>query len=204
MVSERGFKENTKKLNSPPAVCLRDASSVQVLPAPLAIDVAGNRHCSFPQPSLPYPQQRRLFSIALSGSQLARIAGGTAIGIASMLSPLYIAEISPEHMRGRPVSLNQLAITIGILLSYVTGWALSFTGPAAWRWMFASMAIPSLFFFCALFAVPEGPRWLIKMRRDKQALAALDRSGEHESRLAEIKRALAEGANVKWAQWRKP
>ena len=66
---------------------------------------------------------------------LARVAGGIAIGIASMLSPLYIAEISPEHMRGRLVSLNQLAITIGILLSYVTGWALSFTGPAAWRWM---------------------------------------------------------------------
>ena len=127
---------------------------------------------------------------------LFRVAGGIAIGIASMLSPLYIAEISPEHMRGRLVSLNQLAITIGILLSYVTGWALSFTGPAAWRWMFASMAIPSLLFFFALFAVPESPRWLIKMRRDKQALSVLDRSGEPESRLAEIKRALAEEANV--------
>ena len=77
----------------------------------------------------------------------ARVVAGTAIGIASMLAPLYIAEVSPPRIRGRLVSLNQLAIMTGILLSYLVGWRLASLGANSWRWMFASAAIPSLLFF---------------------------------------------------------
>ena len=76
----------------------------------------------------------------------ARLVAGVAIGIASMLAPLYIAEVSPEAIRGRLISLNQLAIVLGILISYLTGWGLSFLGAGSWRWMFASAALPSLLF----------------------------------------------------------
>jgi sugar porter (SP) family MFS transporter len=122
----------------------------------------------------------------------ARIAAGTAIGIASMLAPLYIAEISPDRIRGRLISLNQLAIVLGILLSYLAGWALSFLGTASWRWMFSLCILPSLFFFVALFVVPESPRWLIKMGDDSQALTILERLGEPASRVQDIKASLAE------------
>jgi sugar porter (SP) family MFS transporter len=126
----------------------------------------------------------------------ARLIGGVAIGIASTLAPLYIAEVAPETIRGQLVSMNQLAITLGILISYLTGWALSFTGTAGWRWMFASMALPSLFFFFALFTVPESPRWLVKKRRETEALAVLQRFGEPASRIGEIKAALAQEADA--------
>jgi sugar porter (SP) family MFS transporter len=137
---------------------------------------------------------------------IARIVAGTAIGIASMLAPLYIAEVSPQAIRGRLVSLNQLAIVLGILLSYLTGWALSFTGEGSWRWMFASVALPSLLFFAALFAVPESPRWLVKMGRDVRALAILKRLGEPASKVDAIKTVLAEeaGADLFHRSLRKP
>jgi len=75
---------------------------------------------------------------------VARLVGGVAIGIASTLSPLYIAEISPAQKRGLLVSLNQLAIVTGILLSYSVNYLLTGAGPANWRWMFASAAVPRL------------------------------------------------------------
>ncbi|WP_321476503.1 sugar porter family MFS transporter [uncultured Paludibaculum sp.] len=103
----------------------------------------------------------------------ARVAGGVAIGMASLLAPLYIAEVAPAHMRGRLVSLNQMAIVTGILLAYVVNWTLSWMGPEAWRWMFAVAAIPSLFFLVALFFVPESPRWLCEKGRDSEAHAVL-------------------------------
>ncbi|HEX4168091.1 MAG TPA: sugar porter family MFS transporter [Bryobacteraceae bacterium] len=131
---------------------------------------------------------------------LARLVAGVAIGIASMLAPLYIAEVSPEGSRGQLVSLNQLAIVIGILISYLTGWGLSFLGAESWRWMFASAALPSILFFFALFAVPESPRWLIKMSRDPQALSVLRRLGEPDSNLQTIRAALAEEADAKLFQ----
>jgi len=100
---------------------------------------------------------------------LARLAGGVAIGLASTLSPLYIAEISPPRIRGLLVSVNQLAIVSGILLSYSVNYALTGAGPANWRWMFASAAVPSGLFLLALLFVPESPRWLVQKGRESEA-----------------------------------
>ena len=124
----------------------------------------------------------------------ARLVAGMAIGIASLLCPLYIAEVSPAGIRGLLVSLNQLAIVTGILISYLVGWSLSSLGPASWRWMFASAALPSVLFYLALFTVPESPRWLTKERRYGDALALLTRLGERDAalRLKEIKTAVEE------------
>ena len=122
----------------------------------------------------------------------ARVVAGVAIGIASMLSPLYIAEISPPAIRGRLVSLNQLAIMTGILVSYLTGWALASLGQESWRWMFASAALPSVLFYFALFTVPESPRWLLKEDRAEEALKVLTRLGEPTSRLTEIRQTIQE------------
>src|SRR5437763_14868540 len=93
---------------------------------------------------------------------MARLLGGVAIGIASTLSPLYIAEISPAPKRGLLVSLNQLAIVSGILLSYSVNYLLTGAGPANWRWMFAAAALPSVLFFLTLLFIPESPRWLMQ------------------------------------------
>jgi MFS family permease len=109
-----------------------------------------------------------------------------------MLAPLYIAEVSPAAIRGRLVSLNQLAIVIGILVSYLVGWQLASLGDESWRWMFAVAAIPSLFFFGALFSVPESPRWLVKEGRRAEAEKILARLGEPPSQIIEIERTIAE------------
>jgi SP family arabinose:H+ symporter-like MFS transporter len=145
-----------------------------------------------------------LFALSALGAALprslaefaaARFAGGLAIGMASLLAPLYIAEVSPARIRGRLVSLNQMAIVSGILLAYLVNWLLSYRGPGSWRWMFASAAIPSLAFFAALFFVPESPRWLTEAGREREALAVLERiNGSVRARLEldEIKAAIAE------------
>jgi sugar porter (SP) family MFS transporter len=125
----------------------------------------------------------------------ARLVGGLAIGVASVLAPLYIAEISPRAIRGRLVSLNQMAIVTGILLAYFVNWLLSFAGPSSWRWMFASAAIPSAAFFLALLFVPESPRFLVETGREAQALAVLERVGGEDAarlELAEIRDTIAE------------
>jgi sugar porter (SP) family MFS transporter len=121
----------------------------------------------------------------------ARVVAGVAIGIASMLAPLYIAEVSPAAIRGRLVSLNQLAIVLGILVSYLVGWAMAGLGEGSWRWMFAVAAVPSLLFFGALFFVPESPRWLVKEGRRDEAAQVLARLGEPPSQLREIERVIA-------------
>jgi sugar porter (SP) family MFS transporter len=119
-----------------------------------------------------------LFTISSIGAALprdlfqfviARLVGGAAIGIASTLSPLYIAEISPARMRGFFVSLNQLAIVTGILLSYSVNYLLTGAGPANWRWMFASAALPSVGFLLTLLFIPESPRWLMQKGREAEA-----------------------------------
>jgi sugar porter (SP) family MFS transporter len=119
-----------------------------------------------------------LFTISSLGSALprdltefviARVIGGLAIGIASSLSPLYIAEISPAKTRGLMVSLNQLAIVVGILLSYGVNYLLAGAGGANWRWMFASAAVPSICFLAALLFISESPRWLVQNHRENDA-----------------------------------
>ena len=96
-----------------------------------------------------------------------RIIGGIGVGIASMVSPMYIAEIAPPDKRGSLVGLNQFAIIFGMLVVYFVNYFIAKQGDAewlhttGWRWMFASLAIPSGIFFLLLFAAPETPRWLV-------------------------------------------
>ena len=106
---------------------------------------------------------------------VARLVGGLAIGVASLLAPLYIAEIAPAPIRGKLVTLNQLAIVTGILLAYLTSYYLADMGLVAWRWMFASAALPSALFMFALLLVPESPRWLLGRGREAEARRTLTR-----------------------------
>jgi SP family arabinose:H+ symporter-like MFS transporter len=124
---------------------------------------------------------------------VARFIGGIAIGVASMLAPLYIAEVSPARIRGRLVSLNQMAVVTGILLAYVVNWMLSFSGASSWRWMFAVAMVPSLGLFTGLFFVPESPRWLMEQGRTLDARLVLERveGGERaQAQLLEIQESL--------------
>ncbi len=117
----------------------------------------------------------------------ARFIGGLAIGAGSVLAPLYIAEVAPARSRGRLVSLNQMAIVIGILVAYLVNWGLSFLGSSSWRWMFAAAAVPSLALVIALFFVPESPRWLVEMGRSAEAFTVLNRVNGTTVAAAEIK-----------------
>ena len=104
-----------------------------------------------------------------------RIIGGIGVGLASVLSPMYIAEISPSSIRGKLVSWNQLAIVTGILVVYFVNYYIARQGDAdwniayGWRWMFASSAVPAIFFFICLLFVPESPRWLVMKGEEKRA-----------------------------------
>ncbi len=129
----------------------------------------------------------------------ARFLGGIAIGVASMLAPLYIAEVSPARIRGRLVSLNQMAIVTGILLAYLVNWALSFSGASSWRWMFAAAVVPSLGLFIGLFFVPESPRWLVEQDREAEARMILSRvegTERAEVQLTEIRESLRHEAGT--------
>ena len=142
-----------------------------------------------------------IFAVSSLGTGLAahftafvewRMLGGFAISLASGISPMYVAEISPAHLLCRLVSLNQLAIVIGILSAQVVNWLiarpvphgasaheilLSWNGQWGWRWMFAVTAVPSTLFLIATFLVPESPRWLASKGRKRQALQVLERRG---------------------------
>jgi sugar porter (SP) family MFS transporter len=115
-----------------------------------------------------------------------RFIGGLGIGSASILSPLYISEISPARIRGALVSVNQMAIVTGILLAYFINWIFAGVGPSNWRWMFATGAFPSLIFFALVLKVPESPRWLVKQRREAEALGVLSRVNPAEIASAEV------------------
>lgn len=104
---------------------------------------------------------------------VARLVLGLAIGVAAVVAPLYIAESAPMTIRGALVSTYQLAITVGILLSYLTGLAIS--GAGSWRIMFALGAVPGVVFLAGLLALPESPRWLVLRGREAEAATALRR-----------------------------
>src|SRR6266852_3403193 len=142
-----------------------------------------------------------LFALTSVGNALAsnftifiawRIFGGIAIGLASNLSPMYIAEIAPAQVRGKLVSVNQLTIVIGILLAQFMNWIIdkpvpsgasaleilnSWNGQTGWRWMFGVTAVPSLLFFLGMLSVPESPRWLARNGRPDKAKRILQRLG---------------------------
>ena len=92
---------------------------------------------------------------------LGRLAGGLAIGLSSVLTPVYISEIAPARNRGTLVSMNQMAIVIGILIAYLVNWTMAGLGQSSWRWMLGVAVIPALLLFFGLLGVPESPRWLI-------------------------------------------
>lgn len=137
-----------------------------------------------------------------------RISGGVAIGLASNLSPMYIAEISPARNRGKMVSINQLTIVIGVLLAQGVNWLIakpipagatpldilkSWNGQVGWRWMFGVTAIPAMVFFVGMLFVPESPRWLALHGDPKKAFEILRRIGGEAygtEALAEIESAL--------------
>jgi len=123
-----------------------------------------------------------------------RFIGGLGIGSAAVLSPLYIAEVSPARIRGALVSLNQMAIVTGILLAYFVNWVFAGSGPANWRYMYAMGAVPSVIFFLLLLKVPESPRWLVKKGREAEAsrvLSQVDTAEAAARGLREIKETLA-------------
>jgi len=108
---------------------------------------------------------------------LFRMLSGLAVGTAALVCPMYIAEISPAPLRGRMVTFYQLAITMGILLAYLSNYFLLNTGTNNWRWMFSSQSAPALLFFFGLFLVAESPRWLIRKGRLSDASRVLERIG---------------------------
>ena len=138
---------------------------------------------------------------ALTPFILYRILGGVGVGLASMLAPMYIAEIAPPTDRGRLVTLQQIAIVAGITLVYFVNWAIALQGneswglTTGWRWMLASEAIPAAIFLLLLLLVPDSPRWLVFKGREDQALAVLRRISDDavaKLTLAEIHASLVE------------
>jgi MFS transporter, SP family, arabinose:H+ symporter len=144
-----------------------------------------------------------LFTVSAIGVGLAnqfntfviyRIIGGVGIGLASILSPMYIAEVSPSSVRGRFVSINQLTIVIGVLLAQLVNWLISvshdmpdnattiqilesWNGRIGWRWMFAVEAIPAILFLIFSLMIPESPRWLVKSSNSEKAFKVLKKIG---------------------------
>src|SRR5690606_23699043 len=117
------------------------------------------------------------FSDSLTIFICMRFAAGIGVGMASILSPLYIAEISPASVRGRNVAINQLTIVIGILITNLVNYYLADSGPAAWRWMFGLGAAPALLFLIGVLWLPESPRWLVTVGKIKQAEGILSKIG---------------------------
>jgi len=128
-----------------------------------------------------------------------RIVGGLGVGAASLTSPMYIAEISPARIRGRMVSVNQLAIVSGMVVVYFVNYFIEGRGDVAWntevgwRWMFGSEAIPATLLLLFLLAVPESPRWLTERGRRHAAhriLARIDGTASADRAMAQIREAL--------------
>lgn len=150
---------------------------------------------------LPLIAAAALFTIAAIGTGavnhftpfiIYRLIGGIGIGLASAISPMYIAEISPASMRGRLVSINQLTIVIGILLAQIANYLIAEEIPAGateemiiqswnsqqgWRWMFWAGTVPAILFFVLSFFIPESPRFLAKTGRLKESDGILRRIG---------------------------
>lgn len=148
-----------------------------------------------------------------------RIIGGFGIGIASNVSPVYIAEVSPASQRGKFVSLNQLTVVLGILSAQVLNWLIgeSFTQgqdvlspesiSEAWRWMFWAETIPALLFFILSFIIPESPRWLAVNRKETDAYRIFTRIGGRNyavEALDEIKKLSVTDEKSNWRQLLQP
>ena len=129
-----------------------------------------------------------LYFVSAIGSALAwdwysflvfRLIGGLAVGGASVVSPMYIAEISPAKIRGKLVAVAQLNIVLGMLLAFLSNYVINSLelGAIEWRWMFGVEAVPALLFFIFLFSTPRSPRWLAANNFDDEALKVLQKCG---------------------------
>ncbi|MBQ3208021.1 MAG: sugar porter family MFS transporter [Bacteroidales bacterium] len=174
-----------------------------------------------------------LFSISAIGCAVCgsfdglvayRIIGGVGIGIVSIVSPIYISEVSPAKIRGTLVSLYQLAVTIGFLMAYLMNWVIdanidhSITGNVtlwqkimhteAWRGMLGSETIPALLFFFIIFFIPESPKWLIINNKLSKASAVLSRiyatSEEVSEEITVTQNSLKGETNGAWSDLLKP
>ncbi len=153
------------------------------------------------------PEKLNIFGVEnIIAFIIYRIIGGVGVGLASMLSPMYIAEIAPSSIRGKLVSWNQFAIIFGMLIVYFVNYSIALTGDdqwlvdTGWRWMFASETIPAVLFLILLFFVPETPRFLVMKNKEADALELLnklDSKSKAQLILAEIKESL----KVKDAPW---
>ncbi len=128
------------------------------------------------------PEKLNFMGLAtISSFIFYRVLGGIGVGLASMLSPMYIAEIAPAGVRGKLVSWNQFAIIFGMLVVYFVnyfiarGQAEAWINATGWRWMFGSETIPAAIFLILLFFVPESPRFLVLKKQENKALALLKR-----------------------------
>jgi len=146
-----------------------------------------------------------LYFVSAVGSALAwdwyslllfRFLGGIGVGGASVVSPMYIAEISPARLRGRLVAVTQFNIVLGILLAFFSNFLVAQLQleAAEWRWMFGVEAFPAAAFFLLLLAVPHSPRWLVAQQRVDEARAVLARLGSEpdgvEQEIGEIRASL--------------
>ncbi|HDP35748.1 MAG TPA: MFS transporter [Candidatus Hydrogenedentes bacterium] len=123
-----------------------------------------------------------------------RFIGGLGVGGASVVSPMYIAEISPAPVRGRLVALAQFNIVLGILIAFLSNYIIGLLqlGDVEWRWMFGVEAFPAAVYFLLLFMTPRSPRWLLAMKRENEARAVLTRVGSRnvETEIKAIKESL--------------
>ncbi len=149
------------------------------------------------------------FTTSVSGILIGRLFIGLAIGIGSYTAPLYIAEIAPFERRGGLVSLNQLAITLGILSSYLINY--SFTNiDGSWRWMFGIGLIPAILLSIGMIFLPESPRWLITQNKKEDAINILKRlrhQGDVSHEVTEIENSLQvknAGFREIFAPWIRP
>lgn len=134
------------------------------------------------------------FSQTLIYFLVLRFAAGIGVGMASMLCPMYIAEVSPAEVRGRNVAINQLTVVIGILVTNLVNYFLADSGHEAWRWMFGLGAVPSAVFLIGVIWLPESPRWLMKSGQVIKARQVLNKIGTTdfvESTMTAIERSLS-------------
>jgi MFS transporter, SP family, xylose:H+ symportor len=135
-----------------------------------------------------------------------RFLGGLAVGGASVVSPLYISEISPAHIRGRMVAITQFNVVLGILLAYLSNFLIGglHLGADEWRWMFGVMAAPSLLFFLLIFLTPQSPRWLVARGRLEEARTVLERCGSDTGNVADEIREIQHSMDLAHHSLREP
>jgi SP family xylose:H+ symportor-like MFS transporter len=153
------------------------------------------------------PEKMNVFGVEnIISFIIYRIVGGVGVGLASMLSPMYIAEIAPSSIRGKLVSWNQFAIIFGMLVVYFVNYSIALKGndqwliDTGWRWMFASETIPAVLFLILLLFVPETPRFLVMQNKETRALALLNKL-DPQSKTQEILSEINASLKIKDVPW---